>query len=83
MATGNQPTHSSLEELIKLEIQASLYRKKSPFEPAIIFIQLFRERLSEKWMLQSRKVLKVVLSSLFFKETFKNGTRGHGRVCEC
>ena len=33
MATGNQPTHSSLEELIKLEIQASLYRKtKSPFE---------------------------------------------------
>ena len=29
---------------------------------------------------QSRKVLWVVLSSLFFKEIWKNGTRGHGRM---
>ena len=32
------------------------------------FIQLFRERSSEKVKRQSRKVLWVVLSSLFFKE---------------
>ena len=51
-----------------LEIQASLYRKtKSPFEPNIC-IQLFQESLSEKCTGQSRKVLWVVLSSMFFKE---------------
>ena len=41
--------------------------------------QLFRERLSEK-SAQSRKVLWVVLSSLFFKEIWKNDTRDHGRM---
>ena len=82
VANGNQPTHSSLEELIKLEIQVSLYRKtKSPFEPAIIFIQLFRERLSEKCTRQSPKVLQVVLSSLFFKETFKNAWHERPQTC--
>ena len=29
---------------------------------------------------QSRKVLCVVLYSLFFKEILKNGTRGHGHM---
>ena len=43
-------------------------------------IQLFRERLSERCTRQSRKVLWVVLSSLFFKEIWKNDTIGHGRM---
>ena len=33
-----------------------------------------------KCMQQYQKVLWVVLSSLFFKKIWKNGTRGHGRV---
>ena len=67
VATRNQPTHSSLEELIKLEIQASLYRKtKSPFEP-INCTQLFRERLSEKCTRQSRKVFKNIRPLLQLK----------------
>ena len=41
-------------------------------------IQLFRESLSEK--VQSRKVLWVVLSSLLFKESWYNDTRGHGHM---
>ena len=32
---------------------------------------------------QFRKVLWVILSSLFSKEIWKNGTRGHGRVFAC
>ena len=52
---------SSLEELIKLEIQASLYRKtKSPFEPNIC-IQLLRNGCRKKCSRQSRKLLWVVL----------------------
>ena len=44
-------------------------------------IQLFRERLCrKKCTRQSRKVLWVVLSSLSFKEIWKNVTRGHGRM---
>ena len=38
----------------------------------------FEEGCRKKWTRQSRKVLWVVLSSLFFKEIWKNGTRGHG-----
>ena len=34
----------------------------------LVHIQLFRERLSKKCTRQSRKVLWVVLSSLFFNE---------------
>ena len=30
-----------------------------------------------------RYCMWVVLSSMFFKEVCKNGTRGHGRVCDC
>ena len=44
------------------------------------YLQLFRERLSQKWTRQSRKVLWVFLSSLFVKEIWKNGMRGHGRM---
>ena len=38
----------------------------------------FEEGCRKKWTRQSRKVLWVVLSSPFFKEIWKNGTRGHG-----
>ena len=50
-----------------------------PFFP-FWYIQLFQERLSEKVHSTVRKVLWVVLSSLFFKEIWENGTRGHGRM---
>ena len=47
----------------------------------------FEEGCRKKCMRQSRKVLWVVLSSLFIKEIWKNGPRRHGRmfayVCEC
>ena len=36
--------------------------------------------LPKKCTRQSRKVLWVVLNSLFFKEVGKNDTRGHGRM---
>ena len=42
------------------------------------YIQLFRERLSEKVHATIRKGIRGGLSSLFFKEICKNGTRGHG-----
>ena len=38
----------------------------------------FKKGCQKKCMWQSRKVLWVVLSSLFFKYICKNGTRGHG-----
>ena len=41
-------------------------------------IQLFEKGCRKECTRQSRKVLWVVLSSLFFKEIWKNGTRGHG-----
>ena len=40
----------------------------------------FEKGCREKCTRQCRKVLWVVLSSLFFKEISKNGTRGHGRM---
>ena len=40
----------------------------------------FEKGYGKKCTRQSRKVLWVVLSSLFFKEIWKNGTRGHGRM---
>ena len=40
----------------------------------------FEKGCRKKCMRQSRKVLWVVLSSKFFKEIWKNGTRGHGRI---
>ena len=43
-------------------------------------IQLFRERLSERCAWQARKVLWMVVSSLFFKEIWSNGKRSHGRM---
>ena len=43
-------------------------------------IQLFRERLSDKVHATTRKVLWVVLSSLFFKEIWKKGRRGRGHM---
>ena len=47
----------------------------------------FEEGCRKKCTRQSRKVLWVVLSSLFVEEIWKNGPRRHGRmfayVCEC
>ena len=40
-------------------------------------IQLSRKGCRKKCTQQFKKVLWVVLSSLFFKEICKNGTRGH------
>ena len=40
----------------------------------------FEKGCRKKCTRQSRKVLWVVFSSLFFKEISKNGTRGHGRM---
>ena len=40
----------------------------------------FKKGCRKKCTRQSRKVLWVVLGSLFFKESWKNGTRGHGHM---
>ena len=40
----------------------------------------FEKGCRKKCMWQSRKVLWVVLSALFFKEIWKNGTGGHGHM---
>ena len=40
----------------------------------------FEKSCRKKCTQQSRKGLCVVLSSLFFEEIWKNGTRGHGRL---
>ena len=45
----------------------------------VIYIQLFRERLSEKVHATIPKG-RVAFSSLFFKEISNNGKRGHGRM---
>ena len=42
----------------------------------------FEKGCRKKCTRQSRKVLWVVLSLLFFKEIWKNGTRGHGLMFE-
>ena len=42
----------------------------------------FEKGCGKKCTRQSRKVLWVVLSSLFFKEIWENGTRGHGNMSE-
>ena len=46
----------------------------------LVHIHLFRESCRKKSTRQSRKVLWVVLSSPFFKEIWKNGIRGSGRM---
>ena len=45
-----------------------------------ILYSYFEKGCWKKCTRQSRKVLWVVLSSLFFKEIWKNGTRGCGRM---
>ena len=42
------------------------------------YTAISRKVVGKKCTRQSRKVLWVVLSLLFFKEIWKNGTRGHG-----
>ena len=46
----------------------------------LYLIQLFRAKLSEKVQATIWKDIVVVLSSLFFKEIWKNGTKGHGHT---
>ena len=47
----------------------------------LIFIHRYFEKgCRKKCTRQSRKVLWVVLNSLFFKQISKNGTRGHGHM---
>ena len=49
----------------------------------LLFIySCFENGCRKKCTRQSRKVLWVVLSSLFFKEIWKNGRRGHGLIFE-
>ena len=49
------------------------------FPPSGIY-SYFEKGCQKKCTRQTRKVLWVVLSSLLFKEIWKNGTRGHGRM---
>ena len=49
------------------------------FPPSGIY-SYFEKGCRKKCTRQTRKVLWVVLSSLLFKEIWKNGTRGHGRM---
>ena len=55
---------------VRLKLRISQNRKYSYFE----------EGCREKCTRQSRKVLWAVLSPLFFKEIWNNGTRGHRRM---
>ena len=56
--------------------------KRRALSSRIFVYSYFKKFCRKKCTRQSRKVLWVVLSSMFFKEIWKNGTRGHGRVCE-
>ena len=56
----------------------SIYNACTVEEWANIIYRHFEKGWSQKWTRQSRKVLWVVLSSLFVKEIWKNGMRGHG-----
>ena len=49
---------------------------------SLLYIAISKKVDGKKCTRQSRKVLWVILSSLFFKEISKNGTRGHGRMFE-
>ena len=52
-----------------------------PFNSCMLFIYTYFEKgCRKKSTRQSRKVLWVVLSSPFFKEIWKNGIRGSGRM---
>ena len=46
----------------------------------IVVYSYFKKGCRKKCARQSWKVVWVILSSLFFKEISKNGTRGHGRM---
>ena len=72
----NRHINSSLEELIKLEIQAFLYRKtRNPFELNIC-IQLFGERLSEK---VHAKIPKGIVGGIEFTILQRNLKEWHQR----
>ena len=62
-----------------MESLASLLPSSSGKQNKIIY-SYFEEVCRKKCMRQSQKVLWVDLSSLFFKEIRKKGTRGHGHM---
>ena len=65
--------HSSILLVILLVNPVSLFVGKEIYS-------YFKKGCRKKCTRQSRKVLWVILSSLFFKEISKNGRRGHGRM---
>ena len=56
-----------------------LYQAKHDQKLWIVY-SYFEKGCRKKRKRQSRKVLRVGLSSLFFTEIWKNDTRGHGRM---
>ena len=57
-----------------------LPESKSLREKGIPVYSCFEKGCRKKCTRQSRKVLWVVFSSLFFKEISKNGKKGHGHM---
>ena len=61
-------------KLLKMEASDLFYTT------LFLLYRYFEKGCQKKCMRQSWKVLWVVLSSLFFKEIWKNGTRGNGHM---
>ena len=53
-------------------------RRVKLYSHLVIIYSYFEKGCRKKGARQCQKVLRVVLSSLFFKEICKNGKRGHG-----
>ena len=80
MATSlQQPLPSVLKVAI---VRGSTgYKREGSFSVKKLMVYSYFEKgCRKKCMRWCRKVLWVVLSSLFFKEICKNGTRGHGHM---
>ena len=72
--------YNSLCQSSEIDFRIPVIYHKSARDVLSTYLQLFRERLSEKVHATIRKVLWVVFSSLFFKEISKNVTRGYARM---
>ena len=68
---------STDDRIQKFSSMSVAFRGQSIGEFSLVY-SCFEKSCRKKCTRQSRKVLWVVLSSLFFKEIWKNGTRGHG-----
>ena len=64
----------ALDILTSLQKQCCIYTRHNTL------YSYFKKGCRKKCTRQSRKVLWVVFSSLFFKQISKNGKRGHGRM---